>query len=306
MHGIKALIAAFAVSFVIEVLICGRCHAEEPQMFLDDNPRYPLIFAQEDIFHYLDLDSCTLISGDEDCFEISARYYSRCEGLKSAGPEAQEHTCHFRKNEDSGWKLQFGNKGWTTFKDPHDEDTIEQMLDEKGSVSFGLPYYYKFKRVYQQIFGKPYEDGWDDEALERTVMIIPSGEEPAQHPRLWDDENYQAIWSHYWEGAWYVDKSSVYVEMESPSQCILRILAFHLPRFHSNDIMLGNIYSYRFLYDKKEGKMYAWWWPSQEWMYFSPHAYGTIGRRVNYIGWRAYYLVYEDHFYKLAAKYYER
>lgn len=302
MNRIRALIVMFAVSLAMGVSNVGRCHAEE-SLFLDDDSRYPLVFAQEDTFEYLDLDSCTVISGDEDEFEISARYYSRYEGRRAAGPEAKEHTCRFRKNEASGWKLQFWNGGWTTFIDPHDKDTIEKMLDEKGSVSFGLSRYYKFKCVYQQIFGKPYEDGWDDEALERTVIVFPSEDEPEHHRYLLDDENYPGIWSHYWEGAWYTDNSSVYVEMEDSSQCILRILAFHMPRFHSNDVMIGNIYSYRFLYDKEEGKMYAWWWPSKKWTYFSPYANGTIDRRVNYIGWRAYDLAYGNHFYRLSAEY---
>ena len=301
---------AAVMLFLLVCFVMPVCHAEEPQIFLDDNPKCPLVYAQEHAFGYLDLDSCTLISGDKDSFEISVQYYSRYEGLKAAGSKAKEYTCRFRKNGDSGWKLQVWNdcyhdKEWESFIDPSDEYTIEQILDEKGRVDFRLPDYYMFKCVYQHLFGEPYEDDFDDEELRRTVIVFPIDREEwdMQHG-LWDDENYSRIWSHYWEGAWYLDNSSVYVEMESPSQCILRILAFNTTRFHHNDIMIDFISSYRFLYDKEEGKMYAWWWPSQKWGYCSPHSHGTIDRRVNYIGWRAYHLAYGECFSEADASLY--
>ena len=77
MNRIWALIVMFAVSLAMEVSNVGRCHAEE-QLFLDDDPRYPLVFAliwgRDDFRHYLDLDSCEVISHDEDGFEIAAKY----------------------------------------------------------------------------------------------------------------------------------------------------------------------------------------------------------------------------------------
>ena len=54
MCRIRTLIAAFAVAFVIEVALYGRCHAEEP-LFLDGNPRYPLVLAIALQRQYLEL-----------------------------------------------------------------------------------------------------------------------------------------------------------------------------------------------------------------------------------------------------------
>lgn len=300
MRRIWALIAVFAAAFVIEVALYGRCHAEE-QLFLDDNPRYPLVFAliwgRDEFHHYLDLDSCEVISHDEDGFEISAKYIATIE----QSDRDHEYTCRFRKNGDSGWRLQVWDdhydKAWETFLDPHDEDAIEQRLEEKGIVRFRLSNYYLFKCAYQRLFGEPYEDDFDDEELRRTVIKLPhDGAAWDIHHYLWDDENYPCVRGHNSDGAWYVDKSSVYVEMESPSQCILRILVYQTPQYHNNDMMADSVSLYRYLYDKDEGKMYEWHWPSQEWMYSRPQAHGWIDYRVRYIGRYMYYLVYGESF----------
>ena len=298
MNRIWALIATVAVAFMMEVSNVGRCYAEEP-LFMDGDPRYPLVFAlkwgRDDFRHYLDLDSCEVISHDEDGFEIAAKYISSIE----QSDRDRRCTCRFRKNEDSGWKLQFWNKGWKTFMDPHDEDAIEQMLEEKGIVSFNLDDYYMFKCVYQHLFDEPYEDDYDDDELRRSVIKLPrDGATWDIHHYLWDDENYPCVRGHNSDGAWYVDKSSVYVEMESPSQCILRILVYHTPQYHNNDMMTGSVSLYRYLYDKDEGKMYEWHWPSQKWMYSRPQPQGWIDYRVRNIGRYAYALVYGESFYK--------
>jgi len=302
MCRIRTLIAAFAVAFVIEVALYGRCHAEE-RLFLDNDPRYPLVFAliwgRDEFRHYLDLDSCEVISHDEDGFEISAKY------IATIGQSDRDHeyTCRFRKNGDSGWRLQVWDdhydKAWETFLAPHDEDAIEQILEVKGIANFRFSDYYLFKCAYQHLFGEPYEDDFDDEELRRTVINLPrDGEQWEIHHYLWDDENYRCVRSHPSDGAWYVDESSVYVEMESPSQCILRILVYQTPQYHNNDMMAGSVSLYRYLYDKDEGKMYEWHWPSQKWMYSQPQPQGWIGYRVRNIGRYAYSLVYGESFYK--------
>ena len=65
MCSIRELIAVFAVSFVIEVASFAHCHAEEP-LFMDGDPRYLLVYAKEMYRHYLDPDSCTIISDNEN------------------------------------------------------------------------------------------------------------------------------------------------------------------------------------------------------------------------------------------------
>ena len=148
MCRIRTLITAFAVAFVIEVALYGRCHAEEP-LFMDGNPRYPLVYAQKDVFRYLDFDSCTIISKDESGFELSVKYLFRPDVQRYTALKEEERVCRFRKNEESDWKLQVWDdhydKGWKTFIDPHDEDAIEQILDEKGRVNFGLYNYYMMR-----------------------------------------------------------------------------------------------------------------------------------------------------------------
>ena len=308
MRRIWCLIAAFTLLLMLEVAICKRCHAEEPQMFLDDNPRFPLIYAREgalDRFNYLDLDSCTVISGDEDCFEISAQYvalsFFRDVAPQYASSSKEEYTCRFRKNEESGGELQVWDehydKKWRTFIGPHDEEVIEQMLDETGYAGYSLSSYYMFKCVYQHLFGEPYEDDWDDEALQRTVMILPRGKKTERHRYLWDDENYPCVFASKLDGALNLDKNSVYVEMESPSQCILRILVLHTPMLHYNDLIVDSIKSWRYLYDREEKKMYIWWPRSGGWRHFSPESDGTIDRRVRHVGEAAYYLAYGERFY---------
>lgn len=135
----------FAVMLLAVTLFPFPCHAAE-EHFLDDNPRYPLIYAIVPNRHYLDLDSCAIISADEDGFEVSAQYLD-----SKSQADDNRHTCRFRKNEESGWELQVWNdsydKAWRTFINPNGD--IEEILDEKGYVGFGLSDYYMFKRVYQ-------------------------------------------------------------------------------------------------------------------------------------------------------------
>lgn len=306
MCKIWALIAALSVLLTMGGSLFGRCHAEE-SLFMDGNSHYPLVYAQEDVFRYLDFDSCTIISKDESGFELSVKYLFRPDVQRYTALKEEERVCRFRKNEESDWKLQVWDdhydKGWKTFIDPHDEDAIEQILDEKGRVSFGLYNYYMFKCVYQHLFDEPYEDDFDDEELRRTVINLPrDGEKWEIHHYLWDDENYRCVRSHPSDGAWYVDESSVYVEMESPSQCILRILVYQTPQYHNNDMMADSISLYRYLYDKDEEKMYEWHWPSQKWMYSRPQPQGWIDYRVRNIGRYTYALVYGESFYKTDSK----
>ncbi len=300
MCSIKALIAAFTVLLILDVLLFGRCcHAEE-SLFRGGDPKYLLVLAMaggcSDFRLYLDLDSCDVISHDENGFEISAEYIATI----AQANKGHKYVCRFRKNEESGWKLQVWNedydKEWVTFIDPHDEDTIKQILEEKGLVDFRLFDYYSFKCVYQHLFDEPYEDDFDDEKLRRTVINLPrDGEKWEIHNNLWNDENYPCVFRHPSGGAWYVDKSSVYVEMESPSQYILRILVFQTPQFHYNDMMMDTIFLYRFLYDKKIKKMYVWRWPSQKWMEAPPSQNSdNVDTMVRNIGRYAYALVYGD------------
>ncbi len=208
------LIVMFAVPFVMEVSSIGDCHAEE-SLFLDDDPRCPLIYALKGSRHYLDLDSCTVILNDEDGFEISARYHDPRFSII-------DHTCRFRRNKESDGKLQvrrWHDSEWWTIYDPYDKETVERVLWERGYINLRLDDYYMFKCVYQELFGKPYEDAFDEEALRRSVIFLRhDGEEPEIHDRLWDDDNFPLIWYHGGriDFACYIDKSSLFIEEEKP------------------------------------------------------------------------------------------
>ena len=128
MRKVWALIAALAVLLMMGDSIFGCCQAEELPMFLDDNPRYPLVFGINPHRHYLDLESSKVIAGDEDSFEIYA------EGVyQSVDPAVQRKDnpiYHFRKNEESDWELQFwknSSNEWMTFPNPYDKEKIESM-----------------------------------------------------------------------------------------------------------------------------------------------------------------------------------
>ena len=248
---------SFVVALLIAVLFPCQCEAEEP-LFLDGNPRYPLIFAQDFMRHYLDLDSCVLISGDKDSFEISAEY------IDPKFPEL-DHTYRFRRNEASDGELQVlgrNSKEWAIFPDPQNEEQIEEKL-EKGIVSFWLAERYMFKLAYRHLFGVPYEDTMDDDALRRSVIILPRSEEkPGIHRYLWGDENYRRIYMHD-SGACYIDQSSVFVESEEPPHYILRIRVLRTPNVHFNDIIPTSIFIARFLYDDENKVMSVW--KSHEW-----------------------------------------
>lgn len=246
------------LALLVVMLLPSRCHAEEP-LFLDGDPRYPLIYAIDYMRHYLDLDSCVLISGDANAFEISARY------IDPKFPEI-DHTYRFRKNEDSDGELEVWgcyDKDWAAFPNPQDEEAIEWELDEKGRVGFRLPDIFMFKVAYQHLFGVPYEDDMDDEALRRSVIILPRGEErPRGHKYLWDDENYPQIYMHD-SSAWYIDESSVFAESETPPRYILGIHILQTPNLHFNDILPTAIFTARFLYDDEAKEMSVW--KSNEW-----------------------------------------
>lgn len=308
-----ALIAAFAVVFSMEASFTKDCYAGKAQPFLDGDPRYPLVYAfpanwksQSTFNRYLDLESCEVITDDEDGFEISADYIRFY--LKD---KRDTTTLRFRKNEESDGELQvfsghfYGGdyrEEWSTFYNPYDEETIEQRLDKKGGVNFLLDEYYMFKRVYQHLFGEPYEDDWDDEVLRRSVIILPREGEPGinHHEYLWDDKNYPLIFAHM-ELARYLDITSVYVEIEDPPQYVLRIIAYNMPRFRPyNDVMPSDILSYRFLYDEDEEKMYLYR-RSGEKTYIPPDS-GTSSKMARDSGEAAFYLAYGKRFYGAAPR----
>lgn len=268
MNRIRALIVMFAVSLAIGVSNVGRCHAEEP-LFLDDNPRRPLVSAQIGWRDYLDLDSCEVISNDADGFEISA---------KCNNPDFpdNDHIYRFRKNKESEGELQIQDwydKKWKTIYDPHDKETVERVLEERDYINFRLDDYYMFKCVYQELFGKPYDDDFDDEALRRSAILLwRDGERPGIHKYLWDDENYPKIW-HHGGGQWaacYIDKSSLYIEDENPPFYTLQILMLDTPLEHYNDIMPRSISQARYLYDDENKIMYCNMYGKASWYRLNP------------------------------------
>ena len=293
--------------FVVSMPIVGCCEAEPP--YLDGNPRYPLVFAMEAYRHYLDLDSCAIVSDDEDGFEIVAEYIDP----KSFGNN-HRYECRFRKNAESDGELELWIehiRQWTPFYNPYDEETNAQVLDEKGLVNFHLPEYYMFKCVYQHLFGESYEDDLDDEELRRTAVILPfpsrgSLEElvKMRHRFLWDDENYPRIWAHM-EDAWHLDKSSVYVETEEPPQYILQILILRTPQFHYNDILPSRILLRRILYDEDEEKMYVET-GNGNWRYMPPDGSNAESGLSMYVGEAAFYLAYGERFYGASPKWERR
>lgn len=213
---------------------------------------------------YLDLDSCEVISDDEDGFEISAK----CNNPRYPN---NDYIYRFRRNKESDGKLQvrdWYDKKWKTIYDPHDKKTVEQVLEERDYIYFRLDDYYIFKCVYQELFGKPYEDAFDDEALRRTVIMLPrEGERPRTPDYLWDDENYPNIWFHG-GGQWaacYIDKSSLYIEDENPPFYTLQILMLDTPLEHYNDIMPRSISQARYLYDDENKIMYCNWRGKKSW-----------------------------------------
>lgn len=111
----KSIIALAVLASCFVIPIDGYCEAEET-LFLNGDPRYPLIFAKEGYRHYLDLDSCTIISDDEDGFEVYAEY------IDTYYPANKRRLGrHFRKNKEG--KIQVlvdDNTRWVTFWNPHD------------------------------------------------------------------------------------------------------------------------------------------------------------------------------------------
>ncbi len=309
MNRIWALIVMFAVSLMMEVSNIGRCHAEEP-LFLDDNPRYPLVTAQKGLRYYLDLDSCEVISNDEDGFEISAKYiYPRYRN--------NDYTCRFRKNKESDGKLQVRHwrnkevrtiydKKWRTIYDPYDKETVEQVLEERDYIDFRLDDYYMFKCVYQELFGKPYEDAFDDEALRRSAIILRrEGERPDIHDFLWDDDNFPLIWHRGGgiDSACYIDKSSLFIEDENPPYYTLQILMLDTPCKHYNDIMPRSISQARYLYDDENKIIYSNWSGKASWVRLNPagnpREQGWWGLSV---GEAAFRLVYGRDFFEGAQR----
>lgn len=122
-------------------------------------------------------------------------------------------------------------------------------------------------------------------------------EKSERHRYLWDDENYLCVWARLGWAA-HLDKSSVYVAMDSPSQCVLGALILHAPMFHDNDIMVSGMHSYKFLYDKEEVQMFEWREQAQEWLYLPPEGGGSIERSLLCVGEAAYKFVYGERFYE--------
>ena len=307
MSSIRTLIAAVAVLLMTGDSLFGCCHAKDLDlpMFLDDNPRYPLVFAIYPSGHYLDLESCRVISGDEDNFEIYAEgvFHSR----DSFVQRKDNPIYHFRKNEESDGELQFwknSSKEWKTFPNPYDKETIEAILDETGYVDYYFPPYYIFKYLYRHLFGKSYEDDIDDEALQRTAIIWQRRETVGFRRYLWNDKNYPLVWvCGGWN--WYLDKSSIYVEMEEPPQFILRVLVLEPTFLHYEDTLPRSIHSYRLLYDEDEGKMYHWDPLGKEWYYMTPElSDASLHHGIRYVGEAAFYLVYGEKFYDVFPRWY--
>lgn len=291
---LRKVLLADCIAFLLVMHIFGICHAGDLDlpMFLNDNPRYPLVFAIYPSGHYLDLESCRVISGDEDSFEIYAEGVFK--SLDGAVQRKENPIYHFRKNEESNWELQFwknSSNEWKTFPNPYDQEKIESILDETGSVDYYFPPYYIFKYLYRHLFGKPYEDNIDDEALQRTAIIWQRRETVKFRRYLWNDKNYPLVWiCGGW--TWYLDKSSIYVEMEEPPQYILRVLVLEPTFLRYDDTLPRSIHSYRFLYGEDEGKMYKWEPKKEERFYLTPNKNDAI-----YVGEAAFYLVYGEKFY---------
>ena len=78
---------------------------------------------------------------------------------------------------------------------------------------------------------------------------------------LYDDENY-IICDGHMGTAWYVDKNSIAVEMETDDDCILSVTVVsasyedHRPPYGMDDIRATKSKQYEFLYDFDEKKMY--------------------------------------------------
>lgn len=298
------------IAFLLVMHVFGICHAKELEPFRDGNPQYPLVCSWEmfgTIFYdYLDLDSCTIVS-DKDGFELSAVLY-HFEYSHYGPKETYEiQTCHFRNNAESNGRLQywkddeFGNNEWTTLiLNPYDRKSIEQSLDKGGRASYPVGSYYLFKCVYQQVFGEPYEDDVDNEALRNTAMNYVAEKEKRRTipDYLWDDENYPVMWAKNKEFSWYLDKSSVYVEMEDDSKHILRAIVLDLPRYHNNVVIPLGIRSDTLLFDEDEGKMYVWGSGPKEWIYVEPDGMDTLLRKEKRIGNAVYELVYGERFYE--------
>ena len=294
--------SAVGIAFFLALWGCGLCHAEELPMFLDGNPRYPLVSGINPHRYYLDLGSCAVISGDADTFEIYA------EGIYRSSDVAVQHknpVYRYRQNAESDGKLQYwdgSSHAWKDFPDPYDQDAIEEALDEAGQVDFHFPAYYIFKRVYQHLFGKSYEDEADDDVLRRSALIPQTKETSRICRYLRDDKNYPLVWiSQEW--AWYLDKSSIYVETEGPPQYILRVLVLATTFLRYDDSLPRSIHSYRFRYDEDEGKMYEWSPQAEEWRCLPPDSNDTsLNDGIKYIGEAAFYHAYGKKFYDVSPR----
>ena len=300
MRRIWCLIATVAMLLMTGDSLFGRCHAEE-SLFMDGDPRYPLVLAIKLQRQYLDLDACEIILDDEDGFELYAEYYNLfLDPISIKG----KHIYRFRKNDESDGELQFWDdysETWRKIPNPYSQETVEQTLEETGHVDFHLETYAMFKCAYQYLFNEPYEDGIDDEVLQHTVMILPREEKPRSHAYLWDDKNFPRVWrSNYY--AVHLDKNSVYIEVEASPQRILQVLTLDTTLLHYNDIFPNAIYFDRFLYDEDEGNMYCWSPAEEEWHYLRPD---SPGRNVC-IGEAAFYLAYGRKFYGETAEWSRR
>lgn len=291
--------SVLAAAFLAATFLPCLCRAEEP-LFLDGNPRYPLVYALENYRHYLDLDSCTLISGNADSFEISAEYIHEPQYPSHDYP----YECRFRKNEESGGELQVWDdysQKWCAIYNPYDQATVEGALKENGDVYYRLPDFYKFKCIYRQLFGIPYGSDTNDEELRRSLILpVQSNASAKTHQYLWDHENYPCIWRHQ-ELAWHLDKHSVYVELDAPPQYILRILVLSAPQVHNNDIVPRSIDLYRLRYDEDEGKMFVEN-SAGDWRYMPPDGSSAESGKAMYIGEAAFYITYGRRFYGASPK----
>ena len=295
----KSILALAVLLACFVMPISGHCEAEEP-LVMNGDPRYLLIFAKEMYRHYLDLNSCTIISDDEDGFEVYAEYVD----LESFD-KYRRHGRHFRKNKEGEIQvLVDDNTRWVSFYNPHDGETVNQVLDEEGKIDFRLRDYYMFKCVYQQLFGKSYEDEFNDDELRRSVIILIPRKDRKNDSiphYLWDDENYPRVWAQM-DDAFYLDKSSVYIEEEDPPQYILRVLVLRTRQHHYNNILPSAIWSKRIMFDEEEEKMYAWWHRDKQWHYMPPHGCNAVSGIGMHVGEAAFYLAYGEKFYGAAPK----
>lgn len=111
-----------------------------------------------------------------------------------------------------------------------------------------------------------------------------------------DDPNYVIVDGHTGE-AWYLDRSSLYVEKYDPPQYIIVANVCRVPHADRGNKTISDVTTYRFFYNWDQRKMYWDKGGNSNWVYLDPQGYWAATGIVMPAGEMAFYLAYRMRFY---------